>query len=72
MTDADGFEDYTYILVYVDYLLLIMKDTKEAMELQYTMYLSTARGSSLAVNDHTMDVRVTSDRPRSSLRQTFN
>ena len=31
--------------------------------LQYTMYLSTARGSSLAVNDRTMDVRVTSDRP---------
>ena len=31
--------------------------------LQYTMYLSTARGSSLAVNDRTMDVRVTGDRP---------
>ena len=30
---------------------------------QYTMYPSTARGSSLAVNDCTMDVRVTSDRP---------
>ena len=32
-------------------------------DLQYTMYLSTARGSSLAVNDRTVDVRVTSDRP---------
>ena len=32
-------------------------------DMQYTMYLSTARGSSLAVNDRTMDVRVTSDRP---------
>ena len=31
--------------------------------LQYTMYLSTAKGSSLAVDDCTMDVRVTSDRP---------
>ena len=31
--------------------------------LQYTMYLSTARGSSLADNDRTMDVRVLSDRP---------
>ena len=31
--------------------------------MQYTMYLSTAKGSSLAVNDRTMDVRVTSDRP---------
>ena len=31
--------------------------------LQYTMYLSTARGSSLAINDRTMDVQVTSDRP---------
>ena len=31
--------------------------------LQYTMYVSTARGSSLGVNDRTMDVRVTSDRP---------
>ena len=30
---------------------------------QYTMYPSTARGSSLAVNDQTMDVRLTSDRP---------
>ena len=30
---------------------------------QYTMYLSTARGSSLAVNDCTMYVQVTSDRP---------
>ena len=27
------------------------------------MYLSTARGSSLAVNERSMDVRVTSDRP---------
>ena len=31
--------------------------------LQYIMYLSTARGSSLAVNDRTMNVRVTSDIP---------
>ena len=31
MTDSDGFEYYAYILVYVDDLLLIMKDTKEAM-----------------------------------------
>ena len=32
-------------------------------DVQYTRYPSTARGISLAVNDHTMDVRVTSDRP---------
>ena len=31
--------------------------------MQYTRYPSTARGSSLAVNDRTQDVRVTSDRP---------
>ena len=31
--------------------------------LQYTMYPSTSRGSSQAVNDRTMDIRVTSDRP---------
>ena len=31
--------------------------------LQYNRYPSTARGISLAVNDRTMDVRVTSDRP---------
>ena len=31
--------------------------------MQYTRYPSTARGSSLAVNDRTLDVRVTSDRP---------
>ena len=31
--------------------------------MQYTMYPSTAKGISLAVNDRTMDVRVTSDRP---------
>ena len=31
--------------------------------LQYTRYPSTARGSSLAVNDSTLDVQVTSDRP---------
>ena len=31
--------------------------------LEYTRYPSTARGSSLAVNDCTLDVRVTSDRP---------
>ena len=31
MTDADGFEYYTYLLVYVDNLLLIMKDPKESM-----------------------------------------
>ena len=37
--------------------------TNVSIPLQYTMYLSTARGSSLAVNDRTMDVRVTSDRP---------
>ena len=30
---------------------------------QYTMYPSTDRGSSLAVNYRTMDVRVTLDRP---------
>ena len=30
---------------------------------QDTRYPSTARGSSLAVNDCTLDVRVTSDRP---------
>ena len=33
------------------------------MGLQYTMYLSTDRGSSLVVNDCTMDVRLTLDRP---------
>ena len=32
-------------------------------ELQYTRYPSTSRGSSLAVNYCTLDVRVTSDRP---------
>ena len=32
-------------------------------DVQYTMYHSTSRGSSLAVNDCTMDVRVMSDRP---------
>ena len=31
--------------------------------LQYTMYPSTDRGSSLAVNDRTMDVQLMSDRP---------
>ena len=31
MTDADGFEYYAYILVYFDYILLIMKYPKEAM-----------------------------------------
>ena len=31
MTDADGFEYYAYNLVYVDNILLIMKDPKEAM-----------------------------------------
>ena len=31
--------------------------------LQYTRHPSTARGSSLVVNDRTLDVRVTSDRP---------
>ena len=31
MTDADGFEYYAYIIVYVDDLLLIMKYPKEAM-----------------------------------------
>ena len=31
--------------------------------LHYTMYPPTAIGSSLAVNDRTMDVRVMSDRP---------
>ena len=31
--------------------------------LQYTKYPSTDRGSSLAVNDRTLDVRVTSDVP---------
>ena len=31
--------------------------------LQYTRYPSTPRGSSLAVKDRTLDVRVTSDRP---------
>ena len=30
---------------------------------QYTMNPSTARGSSLAVNDHTLGVQVTPDRP---------
>ena len=31
MTDADGFEYYAYILVYVYYILLIMKYPKEVM-----------------------------------------
>ena len=31
MTDADGFEYYAYILVYVDYLSLIMKYSKGDM-----------------------------------------
>ena len=31
MTDENGFEYYAYILVYVDDLLLIMKDPKQAM-----------------------------------------
>ena len=31
MTDADGFEYYSYMILYVDYILLIMKDPKEAM-----------------------------------------
>ena len=31
MTDADGFEYYTYLLVYVKDLLFIMKYPKEAM-----------------------------------------
>ena len=31
MTDANGFEYYAYILIYVDDLLIIMKDPKEAM-----------------------------------------
>ena len=31
MTDSSGFEYYAYILVYVDDLLIIMKDPKEAM-----------------------------------------
>ena len=31
MTDADGFEYYAYIRVYADDILIIMKDTKEAM-----------------------------------------
>ena len=40
-------------------------DSEEFMHyvLQYTRYPSTSRGSSLAVNDRTLDVRVTSDRP---------
>ena len=32
-------------------------------EVQYTRYPSTAIGSSLAVNDRTLDVQVKSDRP---------
>ena len=39
-------------------------ENKDVM--QYTMYFSTDRGSSLAVNDRTLDVRVTSDRPITS------
>ena len=31
MTDADGFEEYVYVFVYVDDDLLIMKYQKEAM-----------------------------------------
>ena len=31
MNDADDFEYYAYILIYVDNLLLITKDPKEAM-----------------------------------------
>ena len=38
-------------------------ETIEKVDLQYTRYTSTDRGSSLAVNDLTMEVRVTSDRP---------
>ena len=33
MTDADGFEYYAYILVYVENILLIMKCPKEAIAL---------------------------------------
>ena len=42
-----------------------MKQNPESvhMEVQYTRYPSTARGSSLAFNDRTLDVRVMSDRP---------
>ena len=42
---------------------LIYYGSKEQVGLQYTRYPSTARCSSLAVNDRTLDVRVTSDRP---------
>ena len=43
----------------------LQQDNKmnNSSQMQYTMYPSTVRGSSLAVNDRTMDVRVTSDRP---------
>ena len=41
---------------------LVADFTLDHTGVQYTMYPSTARGSSLAVNDRTMDVRVTSDR----------
>ena len=45
-------------------VLLLIKCLKLTyIAVQYNMYPSTARGSSLAVNDCTMDVRVMSDRP---------
>ena len=36
---------------------------REVVAVQYTRYPSTDRGSSLAVNNLTLDIRVTSDRP---------
>ena len=38
-------------------------DQNNYRHVQYTIYPSTTRGSSLAVNDCTVDVRVKSDRP---------
>ena len=46
------------------YLIHLKKlHTTEKGHVQYTRYPSTARGSSLAVNDRTLDVQITSDRP---------
>ena len=44
-------------------LNIIMTYDISQCKLQYTMYLSTVRSGSLAVNDRTMDVQVTLDRP---------
>ena len=55
---VSGLSKYTVVLR-CDFLVTSIF----CVHVQYTRYPSTARGSSLAVNDSTLDVRVTSDRP---------